>query len=166
MRIDSLDELLVHELRDLWSAEHQILVSLPGVIGAVRDEELKKVYQDHTETTENHVQRLREIFEGLGIEPGGQTCKGMQGLLREVDEVLGGGVSRDVVDAAIIGATQRVEHYEMAGYGVARAFAEMLGRTETADLLQRTLDEEGAANLALTRLAERRLNAEALHAPA
>jgi ferritin-like metal-binding protein YciE len=164
MKIDSLEQLWLYELRDLWSAEQQILDSLPDVIEAVQDEDLKRAYEEHGKKTETHLRRLRKIFDALGAEPDGQTCKGMQGLLKEVDEVIDADVAEDVVDAALVAATQRVEHYEMAGYGVARAFAEMLGRRDEANLLQETLDEEGSADLTLTRLAERRLNAEALQA--
>jgi ferritin-like metal-binding protein YciE len=162
MKMDSLKTLWVHELQDLWSAENQILSALPRVIDAVQDEGLRKAYKDHSKKTEKHLDRLRTIFDGLEMEPDGQVCRGMEGLLKEVDEVLGGDVDDGVIDAALVAATQRVEHYEMAGYGVARTFAEQLGESEAADLLQATLDEEGLADRTLTRLAERRLNFEAM----
>lgn len=166
MKMDSLKKLWVHELKDLWSAENQILAALPRVVDAVQDEGLRKAYQDHSKKTEKHLERLRTIFDGLDFEPGGHKCRGMEGLLKEVDDVLQGDFDDGVIDAALVAATQRVEHYEIAGYGVARTFAEKLGEREAADLLQQTLDEEGLADRTLTRLAERRLNFEAMSADA
>lgn len=162
MKLDSLEKLWIHELKDLWSAEHQILDALPSVIDAVQDEELKKAYQEHQAKTQRHVNRLRKIFDRLDSEPGGHKCRGMEGLLEEVKDVLDGDVDDEVVDAALVAATQRVEHYEVAGYGVARAFAERLGEQEAADLLEETLREEGMADRTLTLLAERRLNFKAM----
>jgi ferritin-like metal-binding protein YciE len=160
--MESLRKLWVHELKDLYSAENQILDALPRVINAVRDDELKQAYKDHEKKTREHVTRLEKIFSGLEFEPGGQRCKGMEGLLKEVADVLNGDIDESVIDAALVAATQRIEHYEIAGYGVARTFAEKLGERDAADLLQKTLEEEGLADTALTRLAERRLNFEAM----
>jgi ferritin-like metal-binding protein YciE len=162
--MDSLKKLWVHELKDLYSAENQIIEALPRVIDAVQDDELKKAYQDHEKKTREHVKRLETIFSGLDFEPGGHRCVGMEGLLKEVKDILNGDVDEGVVDAALVAATQRIEHYEIAGYGVARTFAEKLGERDAADLLQKTLEEEGLADITLTRLAERRLNFEAMTA--
>jgi ferritin-like metal-binding protein YciE len=157
MKIDTLKKLYVHELKDLYSAENQILDALPKMIEAADDDELRTAFQDHLKETKNQVSRLEKIFAGLEFEPGGPKCEGMEGLLKEGDEVIREIDVPEVRDAAMIGAAQRVEHYEMAGYGTARALAEQLGEHEAADLLAETLEEEGEADRILTRLAARSL---------
>ena len=122
---------------------------------------MKQAFQDHLEETKGHVERLEEIFEELGEKPTGKTCKGMKGLIEEGEEVIDEDGEEAVLDAALIGAAQRVEHYEMAGYGVARTFATILGEDNAADLLQETLDEEGEADKKLTQIAEEDINFEA-----
>ena len=158
MKLDSLEKLYVHELKDLYSAETQLLESLPLMEKAATDKELKVAFSDHLKQTKSHIARLEKIFSGLDYEPGGHKCAGMEGLLKEGKHLLEGDVESNVLDAALVAAAQRIEHYEMAGYGTARAYAEKLGRQKEADMLQETLNDEGLCNQALTRLAERRLN--------
>lgn len=162
MKIDSLKKLYVHELKDLYSAENQILAVLPRIAEATGDAELKKALRDHEKETRTHVKRLETIFEGLNFEPGGHKCEGMEGLLKEGKSLLNGGLPVDVLDVAMIGSVQRVEHYEMAGYGTARAHAEQLGEHEAVQLLTETLEEEGKADRTLTHLAEKSLNFQAM----
>ncbi|MEZ4416672.1 MAG: ferritin-like domain-containing protein [Gemmatimonadota bacterium] len=162
MNLTSLRKLYIHELKDLYSAEHQILDHLPQMVAAAQDKGLRQALEAHHKQTERQVARLEKIFSGLDAKPGGQKCKGMEGLLKEAKDAVTERASDDVRDAAIVAAAQRIEHYEMAGYGVARAFAEKLGDYRAADLLQETLNEEALADQKLTRLAERRLNFEAL----
>lgn len=162
MKLDSLKKLYIHELKDLYSAESQILDTMPRMIDAVSDKGLKKALQSHQKQTERQVKRLERIFGSLDARPGGHKCRGMEGLLTEAKDLLEADAEPEVLDAAIVAATQRVEHYEMAGYGVARTYAEKLGDYRAADLLQETLNEEANADQTLSRLAERRLNFEAM----
>lgn len=158
MKIDSLEKLYVHELKDLHSAESQILDALPKMIKAASDDELKKALESHRTETEEHLNRIERLFQNLDFEPGGHKCKGIEGLLKEGDEVLAEAADDDVRNAAIISSCQRVEHYEMAAYGVARAFAGKLGRHDDAEVLTTTLEEEGHADRTLTGIAEQRIN--------
>jgi len=162
MNIDSLKKLYVHELKDLWSAENQLMAILPRAIESAGDDHLKKALASHEKETEGQIGRLETIFEDLEFGAGGHRCEGMAGLIEELKSAFGPEVDDSVRDAMMIAALQRIEHYEMAGYGVARTFAEKLGEFEASDLLQASLDEEGAADRKLTRLAERSLNFEAL----
>ncbi len=164
MNLDSLEKLYVHELKDLYSAENQVLAILPRMAEHAHDDDLKQAFRDHQKETKEHVRRIEKIFETLDFEPGGHRCKGAEGLIEEAKDLLNGKVDKDVMDAALVSAAQRFEHYEMAGYGAARTYAEKLGRRADADQLQKTLDEEGATDRKLSRLAERRLNFEALTA--
>jgi ferritin-like metal-binding protein YciE len=159
---ESLTKLYLEQLRDLYSAEEQILEALPKMIENTTHAELKKGFQQHYQQTEQQKQRLEQIFQELGEEPGGHFCKGMQGLLKEGDETIKEFTDSDVLDAALIAAAQRVEHYEMAGYGCARTYAHLLALPEQAALLQRTLDEEGDTDHKLTDLAETVVNIDAL----
>ena len=162
MNIDSLKKLYVHELKDLWSAENQLMAILPDAIEAAGHGDLKRALESHQNETEGQIGRLETIFQDLDFGAGGHRCEGMAGLIRELKDAFGSDVHNSVRDAMIIAALQRIEHYEMAGYGVARTFAEKLGDYTASDLLQASLDEEGAADRKLTRLAERSLNFEAL----
>jgi ferritin-like metal-binding protein YciE len=161
MKLKSLRDLYVDELRDLYNAENQLLKALPKMAKAASNPELQSAFSEHLEETEGQVQRLEQIFETLGVNPKGKTCKAMQGLIAEGKDVMDEDAPPSVMDAALIAAGQRVEHYEMAGYGCVRTFARLLGEDEAADLLQATLDEEGAADKKLTELAETVINAEA-----
>ncbi len=158
MKIDSLEKLYVHELKDLHSAESQILDALPKMIKAATDDELRKALESHRAETEEHLARIERLFENLDFEPGGHRCKGIEGLIKEGSDVLQETEDDDVRNAAIVAACQRVEHYEMAAYGVARAFASKLGRHDDAEVLTTTLEEEGHADRTLTQIAEQRLN--------
>ena len=149
----SLQELYVDELKDLYSAETQLVKALPKMAKAAGNSELKHAFEEHLRQTSEHVSRLEQIFEQLGEKASGKKCLGMEGLVKEGSETMKEDYSKDVKDAAIIGAAQRVEHYEMAGYGTARAFAELLGEEEHVRLLERTLEEEEQADEKLTQLA-------------
>ena len=161
MKMDNLEQLLVHELRDLLSAERQITKALPKMSKAVSSEELQRAFDHHLEQTKQQITRLEEVFEELGKSPRAKECIGMKGLLEEGSELMKEELAPDVMDAALIAAAQKVEHYEIAAYGTARAYAQMLGHQKAANLLQATLDEEGEANKKLTALAESHINAEA-----
>jgi ferritin-like metal-binding protein YciE len=156
----SLQELYVEQLRDLYDAEHQIIKALPEMIEMSRSEELKEALNDHLEVTKKQAERLEQIFEDMDEEPKGERCKGMQGVLAEGKDLVGKIEGEKLRDAAIIASAQRVEHYEMAGYGTARTYATMLGEDEAADLLEETLGEEKDADQTLTDLASE-INREA-----
>ncbi|TWT56839.1 hypothetical protein KOR42_01940 [Thalassoglobus neptunius] len=158
MNLDSLMKLYVHELKDLYSAENQLVEALPKMAKAANDDDLKSAFTEHLSETKNQIQRLEKIFKQLEFEPGGHKCAGMEGLITEGEHLIKSDISFNVLDAALVAAAQRVEHYEMAGYGTARTYAEKLGRQNDSDLLQETLNEEGHADQLLSRLAERRIN--------
>jgi len=162
MKIETLKDLFHHELKDLWSAEDQLTKALPKMIDAATDKELQSALSDHLSVTRKQKKRIESISDDLGWGPRGHRCKGMAGLIEEGSDILDDELPADVRDAAIIGAAQRVEHYEMAAYGTARTHAEKLGLYDAADELQKTLDEEGEADRALTRIAERSINFEAM----
>jgi ferritin-like metal-binding protein YciE len=153
VKINSLQELYVDELRDLYDAENQLTKALPKMAEGATSDELREGFKEHLEQTRGHVQRLEQIFERLGEKPKGKKCKGMEGLIKEGSEVLDEDIEEDTHDAAIIGAAQRVEHYEIAGYGTARTHAELLGRDEDVELLEQTLEEEKETDEKLTQLA-------------
>ena len=161
MKLESLYDLYVSELRDLYSAEDQIAKTLPKVIQKTQSPELRAAMESHLEETRGHVSRLERVFEMHGEEPKKQKCKGMQGILEEGDEMIGKDATPAVRDAAIISACQRVEHYEIAAYGTVRTYAKQLGQERAAGVLQETLDEESAANEKLTQIAGTRVNIEA-----
>src|SRR3954451_4326241 len=164
MSMDSLKDLYVDELKDLYNAENQLLKALPKMAKKASAPELKRAFQDHLKQTEGHVKRLEKIFKGLGEKPTGKTCKAMKGLVEEGKEIIEEDGDESVLDAALIGAAQKVEHYEIAGYGTARTFASMLGEEDAMELLQETLDEEAATDKKLTALAESLVNPEASQA--
>jgi ferritin-like metal-binding protein YciE len=154
VKINSLQELYLDELRDLYDAENQLINALPKMAEASTSHELREGFEEHLEQTRNHAQRLEQIFESLGEKAKGKKCKGMEGIVKEGSEALDGDMQEDTRDAAIIGAAQRVEHYEIAGYGTARTHADLLGRDEDARLLEETLEEEKETDQKLTSLAE------------
>jgi ferritin-like metal-binding protein YciE len=160
MSVGTMDELFVDELKDLYSAEKQITKALPKLVKAATSDELKQAFQSHLEETNGHVARLEKAFEILGKSPKGKTCVGMKGVLEEGSEMLEDTDKGEVRDAGLISAAQRVEHYEMAGYGSARDFAKLLGQSEIAELLEETLEEEKAADKKLTSISKQ-VNAEA-----
>jgi ferritin-like metal-binding protein YciE len=162
VNIDSLQKLFVHELTDLYSAETQSPPPVDQMNEKTSDKDLGKALRDHRDLTRTHVERLESVFESLDHEPGGHKCKGMEGLLKEAEDVIADAADDATRDAAIIASAQRVEHYEMAGYGTARTYAHMLGKDDLAQTLQKTLDEEADADEKLTRIAEYVVNPKAV----
>lgn len=154
MQKDSLRKLYIDELRDLYSAETQLVKALPKMAKASSNEQLREGFEEHLRQTSEHVSRLEQIFEQLGEKASGKKCVGMEGLVKEGSEVTKEDYVDSVKDAAIIGTAQRVEHYEMAGYGTVRTFAELLGENEHVSWLEQTLEEEKQADRKLTELAE------------
>jgi len=162
MALESLQELYLEQLKDLHSAESQIIEALPKMIEQTEHAELRKAFQTHLAQTKEQLRRLEQIGQRAGQKLSGHKCKGMEGLLEEGADMLKERADSDVLDAALISAAQRVEHYEMAGYGCARTYARLLGLEDDARLLQQTLNEEGDTDHLLTELAERVINIEAM----
>jgi ferritin-like metal-binding protein YciE len=160
--METLQDLYVEELKDLYSAENQILKALPQMVKAAASPQLKAGFEEHLNQTKEHVSRLEQIFEGLGKSPRGKHCKGMEGVLEEGKELLKEDAEPEVLDAGLIAAAQHVEHYEIAGYGVCRTYAKLLGDETAAGLLQTTLNEEELTDRKLTQLAESSINVEAM----
>ncbi|MCU1269871.1 MAG: ferritin-like protein [Acidobacteriaceae bacterium] len=154
MAIESLNDLFVEQLRDIYDAENQLIKALPKMAEGANSDELRQGFEEHLEQTKEHAQRIETIFEQLGQKAKAKKCKGMEGLIKEGSEALDEEMSEDVKDAAIIAAAQRVEHYEIAAYGTVRTFANLLGETEAATLLEQTLEEEKETDDKLTQLAE------------
>jgi ferritin-like metal-binding protein YciE len=157
---DSLRQLYVDELRDLYNAETQLTKALPKMAKASSNDELRQAFEEHLRQTSEQVSRLEQIFEMLGEKPTGKKCLGMEGLVKEGAETMKEDYEDAIMDAAIIGAAQRVEHYEIAGYGTVREFAEILGEDEHVSLLEETLEEEKQTDEKLTQLAEQ-INSQA-----
>jgi ferritin-like metal-binding protein YciE len=160
MTKNSLKELYVDELKDLFSAENQLTKALPKMAKAASSDELRQGFEEHLQQTQGHVERLQQIFEMLGEKGSGKKCLGMEGLVKEGSEIMGEDFKDAVMDAALISAAQRVEHYEIAGYGTVIAYAELLGESEQANLLKETLEEEKETDEKLTELAKE-INVEA-----
>lgn len=160
--LNSLSDLYLHTLRDIHSAEDQITSALPKMAEAATHPELRQAFENHVVQSKEHMKRVEEIASALGKSAKGQKCKGMQGLIEEGKEILKMSGEPDVKDAALIGAAQRVEHYEIAAYGCAKTYARLLGREQDVRLLQQTADEEGETDKLLTQLAERVVNRDAL----
>ena len=161
MQMNSLQELYVEELKDIYNAEQQILKALPKMMKAASDRELQRAFAQHEKQTQQQVKRLDRIFRELGETPRGKKCKGMEGLIEEGADLIKEKPEPEVLDAGLIAAAQRVEHYEIAAYGTVRTYAEQLGHSEHASLLQQTLDEEGETDKLLSALAESSINIEA-----
>jgi ferritin-like metal-binding protein YciE len=161
MQMDSFDKLYVDQLRDVYNAEKQLTKALPKMAKAASNQELRSALEEHLEVTKRQVERLEEVFRGLGRPATGKTCKGMAGLIEEGQEILEEDFEPDVLDAGIIAAAQKVEHYEIATYGTLRTFAETKGDTKSAKILQEILEEEKEADRRLTELAESSINMEA-----
>jgi len=163
VKANSLRDLYVEQLKDLYDAEHQLIKALPKLAEASSSDELRNAFEEHLDKTRQHAQRIEQIFEGMGQKAKAQKCKGMEGLVKEGSEVIKEeDIDGEVKDAALIAAAQRVEHYEIAGYGTVRTYANLLGENEAANLLQQTLDEEKEADQTLNEIAEQ-INVEAGH---
>jgi ferritin-like metal-binding protein YciE len=163
MKLHSLQDLLIDELRDLYHAENQILKALPKMVKAASSPNLKDGLEEHLEQTREHIERLERIFKDLDANPRGKTCKGLEGIIEEGAELLRENAEADVKDAGLVAVVQKIEHYEMAGYGCARTWARQLGHDHIADLLQQTLEEEELTDERLTLLAESSINLQAAH---
>ena len=162
MQIDSLNKLYMEDLKDVYSAEKQLLQALPRMAKKAKNEQLRKGFEQHLETTRQQVERLDQIFERLGKAARGKKCKAMEGLIEEGKEMMQEDMEDEVMDAALIASAQKIEHYEIAAYGTLRTYAELLGEKSDARLLQQTLDEEGNMDKQLTQLAESQINVEAM----
>ena len=161
MEMESLQDLLVNELKDLYNAENQLIKALPKMAKAASNPDLQQAFTTHLEETKEHAERLEKIFETLDESPKGEKCKAMEGLIEEGKEMMEEDAEPEVLDAALISAAQKVEHYEIASYGCVRTYAKLLGNEAAARILQQTLDEEGKTDKLLTDLAERLINVEA-----
>ena len=161
LKLDSLRDLMVEELRDLYSAETQLLDALPKMAEAASSNQLKSAFSDHLEETRQHVSRLERIFQQIGEKSSGETCEAMKGLIKEGEILVKAQGEADIRDAGLIGAAQRVEHYEIADYGTARSLARRLGESQIAETLQQTLNEEAEADKKLTSIAESQVNVAA-----
>ena len=161
MKLSTLNDLYVEELRDLYSVENQIIKALPDMVKAATAPELRSGFEAHLRQSQEHVSRLDQIFNKLGKSPRGKHCKGMEGILAEGKELLKADAEPEALDAGLITAAQHVEHYEIAGYGTVRTYAKLLGENEAMKLLQQTLDEEEQTDQKLTQLSTK-INVEAL----
>jgi ferritin-like metal-binding protein YciE len=160
-KMRTLEDMYTDLLKDLYSAEKQLVKALPKMAKAAQSSDLQRAFQDHLRQTEGHVQRIERIFDDLGGSPRGKKCVGMEGLIAEGSELMKEDAEPDVLDAGLIAAAQKVEHYEIASYGTVRSWAQQMGYDSAARLLQQTLDEESAANEKLTQIAESHVNMEA-----
>jgi ferritin-like metal-binding protein YciE len=161
LKLNSLRDLLLEELRDLYSAETQLVDALPKMAEAASSKELKAAFEHHLEQTRGHVSRLEKIFQEISEKATGETCEAMKGLIKEGEVLMKAEGPADIRDAGLIGAAQRVEHYEIAGYGTARSFARRLGDQRVGSILQQTLNEEAEADKKLTVIAENQVNVSA-----
>lgn len=160
--MDTLEELFIDEIKDLYDAEHQILEALPKMADAAKSPQLSQAFTAHLKQTEGQVKRLEQVFAEVDRKPSRKKCKAMAGLMKEGEELMEEEADPEVKDAALIGAAQKVEHYEIASYGTARTWARRLGKNKAAELLQATLDEEGETDKKLTALAEPKINQKAV----
>lgn len=160
-KMQTLEDMYMDLLKDLYSAEKQLVKALPKMAKSAEASDLQNAFQEHLKQTEGHVERIERIFSDMDSSPRGKKCVGMEGLIAEGSEVMKEDAAPEVMDAALIAAAQKVEHYEIAGYGTARTWAQQLGYDSAARLLQQTLEEESMANEKLTRIAESHVNVEA-----
>jgi ferritin-like metal-binding protein YciE len=154
MKIENLQQLFLEQLRDLYDGEQQITEALPKLIEKASSPELKNALKEHLQVTKQQIARLEQIFQGLKEDPTGESCKGMKGIIKEGDDLVSNAKDIAVRDASIIASAQRVEHYEIAGYGTVKTYAKLLGQQEFARILEQTLDEEKDADITLTGIAE------------
>ena len=164
MALESLQDLFINELKDVYNAEKQIVTALPRMAKAATAPELQEAFTKHLRETRGQVRRLEQIFKSLGLPARGKKCKGMEGLLEEGKEILEEEGAAEVIDAALISAAQRVEHYEIAAYGCLRTYAQLLGHDDADKLLEQTLEEEEATDMALSALGEGGINQAAVAA--
>jgi ferritin-like metal-binding protein YciE len=163
MRIESMEDLFVEQIEDLYDAEERLVKALPKMAEACSTAELRSAIEEHVQQTKGHVQRLQQVFSEVGKNPKGQTCDAMKGMIKEGEEIIDDIRQSPLRDAGLIAIGNRVEHYEMSGYGTAREFAKCLGLSRSVDLLQQTLEEEKRTDAKLTQIAQQRVNQEALH---
>jgi ferritin-like metal-binding protein YciE len=156
-----LDELFLHELQDLYDAEHRLTDALPKMADAATSADLKQCFEMHLQQTREHIRKLESVFKGMGTDPKRESCKAMQGIVSEGSDMVKAKGNAHVRDAALISAAQRAEHYEIAGYGTVRTFAHQLGRDDLAAVLDGILQEEGETDKTLTRIAKQHINREA-----
>jgi ferritin-like metal-binding protein YciE len=161
MQMESLQDLFVDQLKDLYNAENQLIKALPKMAKAASNPELQQAFTTHLEETRKHAERIEQVLDKMGEKPKGKKCKAMEGLIEEGKEMMEEDADPEVMDAGLIAAAQRVEHYEIAGYGCVRTYAKLLGNEQAAKILQQTLDEEGNTDKKLTDLAESVINLEA-----
>lgn len=163
MKMNSLESLFVDQLKDLYNAEQQIIKALPKMVDAAKSNMLKQGFQQHLDTTRQQAQRLEQIFNDMNEKPSGKKCVGMEGLVKEGEQIIKELKNdQDALDAALIASAQKIEHYEISGYGTARAYAKMLGKHDAAGLLDKTLKEESQTDERLTTLAESHINIQAM----
>ncbi len=160
-KMNSLEELFMHELQDIYDAEQQITQALPNMAQATSSQELRQAFELHLGETQQQIQRLEQVFNQMGMQPQGRTCQAMKGLITECQDLMQEKADPAVMDAGLIASAQKVEHYEIAAYGTLRTWASRLGQNEVVTLLQQTLDEEGKTDKELTRLAEQLVNIQA-----
>jgi len=163
MKLNNLNDLLVHELKDIYSAEHQITKALPKMIKAASSEKLKAAFEEHLQVTEQQIERLDKVFDLMGEKAEAEHCKAMEGIIKEADSMLSERADASVMDAALIASAQRVEHYEIAAYGTVCTYAKQLNLSDVANLLATTLEEEKATDQNLTAIAEGTVNLKAEH---
>ncbi len=163
MKLNNLKDLFIHELKDVYNAEQQILKALPKMKEAASSSDLQKAFEKHLKETENHVSRLENVFKNMNEKATGEKCKAMEGIIRESDDMINERADSSVMDAALIGMAQRVEHYEIASYGTLCTYAKQLGMQDVLDLLQMNLDEEKKTDQNLTYIAENKINIKAEH---
>ncbi len=162
MRIQSMQDLFIEQIQDLYDAEERLVKALPKMAEAATTSELRNCFEEHLQETKHQVRRLERVFDELGIPAGGETCEAMKGLIKEGEEIIDDVKASALRDAGLIAAANRVEHYEMAAYGTARTMAQSLGLAQAAELLQQTLEEEKRADEKLTEIAESTVNIEAM----
>ncbi|WP_299699637.1 ferritin-like domain-containing protein [uncultured Pontibacter sp.] len=163
MKLNNLNDLFIHELKDIYNAEKQITKALPKMAKEASAPQLKKAFEMHLSETEKQIERLEQVFKSIGMKPSGEKCKAMEGIIKEAQDMMSENADSDVMDAALIASAQRVEHYEIAGYGTLCTYAKQLGHKEALQLLHTTLEEEKATDLKLTDLAESKINVKAEH---
>ena len=161
MELKTLNDLLIHQLKDLYGAEQQLLKAMPKMLKEATSTQLKDAFTQHMTETQNQVARLEKVFQSLGLEPEAEKCKAMEGLLKEAEDFISHDADKEVMDAGLIASAQRVEHYEIAGYGTACTYAKFLGHTEAYELLKETLSEEKQTDEKLSVIAESSVNMKA-----